>query len=409
MEVYCGVDLHSRRSQVCVIDREGEVLVNRRVPNRIELILELLEPYGPGLPIAVESTFNWYWLVDALQDAGHEVHLGHPLKIAMIVKAKVKTDPVDARKLARLLRLGELPEAYIYPRETRPIRDLIRQRGKLVTWRAREYSALRLRLYRHGFLEHDRSTAKSITEEELESYFSDPRTRHLLQLERERIKLLSAQIGGLDAAIIDATKDEIGLQRLRRVPGMGLALAPVVFYESGDICRFASAKHYSSYARVVAGCAESDGTSKAPRGRKQGNAHLKSAFSQAAVHAARCDERVRRFRDRHLSHRRGKGAKPIANASVAHKLAVAVYQILRHGKEFKHELISGNSRAGPGRDPQRPNPDYSPGFVARPARCRAQWGFRAEGRGGVLRSTSSTPRGESTAECGASPAAAEVW
>lgn len=342
MGVYCGVDLHSRSSQVCVIDAEGKGLVNRKVPNRIEDIQRVLEPFGSGIPVAVESTFNWYWLVDGLQDAGHEVHLGHPLKLAMITKAKVKTDRRDASTLARLLRSGDFPEAFIYPRETRPIRDLIRQRGKLVTWRAREYSALRLRLYRHGFLDHDRNSAKAMSDEEAESYFSDPRTRHLLQLERARIRLLSSQIAGLDAAIVEATIGEAGLERLRRVPGMGLALAPVVFYESGDISRFASPRHYSSYARVVAGCAESDGSSKAPRGRKQGNAHLKSAFSQAAVHAARCDERVRQFRDRHLLHRRGKGAKPIANAIVAHKLAVAVYHVLRYGKEFKHELIFGN-------------------------------------------------------------------
>jgi transposase len=342
MEVYCGIDLHARRSQVCVIDREGEVLVNRKVPNRIEVILGVLEPFGRGIPVAVESTFNWYWLVDGLQDAGHEVHLGHPLKLAMISKAKTKTDRVDAFKLARLLRSGDFPEAYIYPRETRPIRDLVRQRGKLVAWRAKEYSALRLRLYGHGFLDHDRNWAKSITEKELESYFVDSRTRHLLRLERERIGLLSAQIASMESAIVAASRLETGFERLKRVPGIGLVLASVVFYESGDISRFASAKHYSSYARVVAGCAESDGTSKAPRGRKQGNAHLKAAFSQAAVHAARCDERVRRFRDRHLARRRGKGAKPIANGIVAHKLAVAVYQILRHGKEFKHELIFGS-------------------------------------------------------------------
>ena len=342
MGVYCGVDLHSRSSQVCVIDEEGNALVNRKVPNRVEEILGVLEPFGPGVRVAVESTFNWYWLVDGLQDAGHDAHLGHPLKLAMITKAKVKTDRRDARTLARLLRSGDFPEAYIYPRETRPIRDLVRQRGKLVTWRAREYSSLRLRLYRHGFLDHDRNTAKSMTEEELESYFDDSRTRQLLMLERERVRLLSAQIACLDAAIIQATKGEPDLERLRGVPGLGLALVPVVFYESGDISRFASAKHYSSYSRVVAGCADSDGKAKPPRGRKQGNAHLKSAFSQAAVHAARCDERVRRFRDRHLSHRRGKGAKPIANGIVAHKLAVAVYHVLRYGKEFNHELIFGN-------------------------------------------------------------------
>jgi transposase len=342
MGVYGGVDLHARRSQVCVIDQDGKVLVNRKVPNRIDEILAILEPYGKEIPVAVESTFNWYWLVDALQDAGHEVHLGHPLKLAMISKAKTKTDRLDAFKLARLLRSGDFPEAYIYPREARPIRDLVRQRGKLVKWRAREYSALRHRLYRHGFLDHDRNSAKAMTDEELETFFDDPRTLELLRLERERVRLLSAQIATLDAAIVRESRDEPGLELLRRIPGLGNALAPVIFYESGDISRFASPKHYSSYCRAVTGCAESDGKSKNPRGRKQGNAHLKSAFSQAAVHAARCDERARRFRDRHLARRSGKGAKPIANAILAHRLAVAVFQVLCHGKEFEHQLIFGN-------------------------------------------------------------------
>lgn len=342
MRMYCGIDLHARSSQVCVIDEAGEVQLNRKVPNRLEGIVSELEAFDAPVSVAVESTFNWYWLVDGLQDAGHDVHLGHPLKIAMITRAKVKTDRRDAHTLARLLRSGDFPEAYIYPRETRPVRDLVRHRGKLVTWRAREYGALRLRLYRHGILEHSRTTPRAVTEEELDRFFEDPRTRQILRLERARIRLLSSQIENLEALILAEASKEDGYQRLRSIPGLGKALAAVVFYESGQVDRFPSARHYSSYCRLIPGIAESMGKSKPGRGRKQGNPHLKSAYSQAAVHAIRYDERIRAFFDRHVGRRRGRSARPIARAIVAHKLGLAGFHVLREGVEYEHRLLFGN-------------------------------------------------------------------
>ena len=163
MEFYCGIDLHARRSQICVVDADGnKVFERKRVPNDLEEILGHLQPFREGLKIVVESTFNWYWLVDGLQDAGCDVTLAHTFGLFVITKAKVKTDRRDAYRLARLLRANEIHAAYIYPKETRPIRDLVRQRTRVVSFRAREYANTRMRLYQHGILDHTRNSARSI-------------------------------------------------------------------------------------------------------------------------------------------------------------------------------------------------------------------------------------------------------
>src|SRR6185503_4425137 len=109
-------------------------------------------PFKPDLKVVVESTFNWYWLVDGLQLLGFDLSLAHTLGLAMITQAKVKTDRRDAFTLAKLLRAGVIPKAYIYPAHTRPLRDLLRRRQKVVAMRAHEYGALRQLLLREGIL-----------------------------------------------------------------------------------------------------------------------------------------------------------------------------------------------------------------------------------------------------------------
>ncbi len=145
-QYYCGIDLHTRTSQLCVIDDGGQKVKETKLPNELFRILEFLSPFGQDVQVAIESTINWYWLVDGLQDAGYDVKLGHTLGLFMITGAKVKTDRRDAFKLAKYLRLDEFPEAYIYPREKRPLRDLLRRRAGLVQNRATCYGGLRIQL-----------------------------------------------------------------------------------------------------------------------------------------------------------------------------------------------------------------------------------------------------------------------
>jgi transposase len=333
-QLYCGIDLHATSMQVCVIDRDLNRLLERNIRNDLATLLSLLKPFRKGLSILVESTFNWYWLVDGLQEAGYEVHLAHTLGLFRITKAKVKTDRRDAYRLAKILHDGEAPLAYIYPKETRPIRDLVRQRTRLVADRGHAYASLRLRLYQHGLANHSRNAAKSWTTEDMDTLLQEPSARFLARQELDRIALLSRQVAAIEELILQAAAGQDGYTGLLQIPGFGKALSAVVFYETGDVNRFPSARQFSSYCRLVPGTADSGGHSKRGRGSKQGNPHLKSAFTQAARCAIRHYPNLRAFYDRQASKHPGRGSKLIATDILGHRLAQAAYHILKEGTDY---------------------------------------------------------------------------
>ncbi len=342
MAFYCGIDLHARSSQVAVIDEDLGVQINKKIPNRLEAFFELFKPFEPAPRIVVESTFNWYWLVDGLQDAGFEVTLAHTLGLYMITKAKVKTDRRDALTLAKLLRVDAIPKAYIYPRETRPIRDLVRTRTHLVQQRSSEYTSLRRLFYQLGIFDHTRKMVMELEHDDLKRYLADPRLQLPARQVIDRIRIFCKQIGELEREIVDASRGRPGYRRLLEIPGFGEALAAVTFYEIGEVSRFKGARNFSSYCRLVPGAANSGNKSGRGRGSKQGNPHLKYAFGQAAVHAVRCYPKIKRCFERHFKRQRGRARKLIAYNIVAHKLALAAYHILREGTKYNEKMLFGN-------------------------------------------------------------------
>ncbi|MGQ0761340.1 MAG: IS110 family transposase [Acidobacteriota bacterium] len=177
MKFYCAIDLSARDCHVCVIDEQLRVIGQQKLRNALPKIVQLLEPYKANLQIVVESTFNWYWLIDGLQAEGFKVILAHTLGLYLITRAKVKTDRRDAYALAKLLLVGAVPKAYIYPVETRPVRDLLRRRLHLVQVRAGEYGSLRRVLLRQGILSSKQQEIKTATEAELEQWFEHPLVR----------------------------------------------------------------------------------------------------------------------------------------------------------------------------------------------------------------------------------------
>ncbi len=341
MSFYCGIDLGARESQICVIDKRVKKVLELKTANKLERIKQLLEPYKAELEIVVESTFNWYWLVDGLQAAGFKVVLAHTLGLHMITAAKVKTDRRDAFALAKLLLAGMIPTAYIYPAETRPVRDLLRRRARLVQVRAGEYGSLRRLLLRHGFLSQKQQEIKAADEADLEKWFSHPLVRLHASQELERIRLYSEQLAELEKTILAQAKKEWAFAQLQKLPGIGPIIALTIFYETGDLGRFASEKDFSSYCRVVPGVAQSGTVTRRGRGSKQGNHYLKWALSQAAVHAVRCYPRVRRYYQRQLRRHRGRARQMVAYNIVAHKLAQGVYHVLKERTEYREELLFG--------------------------------------------------------------------
>ncbi len=341
MSFYCGIDLGARESQLCVINNQQKRLLETKVRNKLEHIKQLLAPYKAELVIVVESTFNWYWLVDGLQAAGFKVVLAHTLGLHMITGAKVKTDRRDAFALAKLLLAGMIPVAYIYPAETRPVRDLLRRRGWLVQLRAGEYGSLRRLLLREGNLSRRQQEIKAATEEDLEKWFKHEFVQLHAHQELERIKLYTEQIAELETTILAQAKKEWEFQWLQQLPGVGPIIALSLYYEIGELSRFANAREFSSYCRVVPGIAQSGPTVRRGRGSKQGNPYLKWAFSQAAVHAVRNYPTVRRYYERQLQRHRGRGRQMIAYNIIAHRLAQATYHLLKERAEYHEELLFG--------------------------------------------------------------------
>ena len=337
-KLYAGIDLHATSLQLCIVGTDLEPRIERTLRCDPARVVSALEPFG-SLDVAFESCFNWYWLADALQDAGHTPHLAHALAVHMITRAKVKTDRRDALKLARLLATGMLPEGYIHPRDSRTVRDLVRRRTGLVGARARGYSSIRHLLYRHGLVDHSRNAAKTWEERDLDALLPDGPARLLARQELARIALLSEQVRELEERILAAASPESGYLRLSQIPGFGNALSAIVFYETGDASRFPSARHFASYCRLVPGTADSAGSSKRGRGSRQGNPHLKSAFTQAAQCAVRHYPLLRAFYERQASRHPGRASKLVATCILGHRLASAAYHILKEGTDYRDDLL----------------------------------------------------------------------
>ena len=331
---YVGIDLHSKTSLLGVIDAQGRKVAEANLPNDLKQILEFLEPFGPDLVIAIESTLNWYWLVDGLQQAGYQVQLAHTLGLYMISGAKVKTDRRDAFKLAKYLRLGELPQAYIYPQDKRPLRDLLRRRLGLVRDRATCYTSLRIQLMRYNQNTFSLNQLKQLQPEQLTALELPAETTDFCLMLLERLDLLSQHIQQLDDYLQTVSLPDPLCQTLMTLPGVGPTLALTIFYEIGDIHRFPSAKHFASYCRLAPSLAQSGNSSHRGRGSKQGNPNLKWAFTQAAQLAAQYYPACKKFRDRQAQRRVGRATALIANCILAHKLATAAYHLCKDEVPF---------------------------------------------------------------------------
>jgi len=130
VQTYIGVDYHRKCSYMTVMDEKGKIFHEGQVDNRPEAVREFLNRAGVnGHSAAVlEATRNWTVMYDSLEELVGEVHLAHPLKVKAIAEAKIKTDKIDAKVLAHLLRCDLLPEAYVPAPAARRARNILRQR-----------------------------------------------------------------------------------------------------------------------------------------------------------------------------------------------------------------------------------------------------------------------------------------
>lgn len=334
MALYCGIDLHSRDSWLAILDEGLEVVGETKVGNDLEAILRVLEPHREALEgVAVESTFNWYWLVDGLMDAGHRVHLTNTWAVKQYEGLKYTDDRHDARWLAHLLALGILPEGYIYPKEERSARDLMRRRTFLVRKRTSFILAMRGAFECRTGMRVNSNDLKKWKAEDVMAYVEDPMAAFGITCLLEPMHALSAQIKKIEKAALSRGRLRPEFVPLETVWGIGKILALTIMYEVGDVARFRKVGNFTSYCRLVNTARLSAGKRKGSGNRKNGNPYLSWAFSEAAHHAVRHYPEAQKYFQR----KRSKTNGIIAIRALAHKLARASYHVMRDHVDFDPE------------------------------------------------------------------------
>lgn len=330
MTLYCGIDMGRRKSFFCMMNEERKILAEKSLENNDKDIEAFLTPFGPDLACVFESSSCWYWLSDFLKERGYRVLMAHTLKLAMITNAKVKTDRKDARRLAEHLANNYIPEGYIYPKEKRSLRDLVRYRFDLVAKRTALYTNTHLILNREGFFNHNRNSIKDISKEDVEKLFA-PQPLLVVRAHQmlDSIDLLDKQISELEKRMRVEMKNEKLFEVLKAIPGVGDILGMSIWVEVGEIERFKTSSNFCSYCRVAPGIAQSGKIVGRSRGAKQGNSYLKGALMQAAIVAVRSNSRIKKFYEDRLERHQGSGGKMVCYNAVAHKLGHAVFHILR--------------------------------------------------------------------------------
>ena len=337
MELYAGLDLHSRNTYIGIMDETFNRVFKKRVSNDLDQILQTLKPFKKRLKgFVVESTYNWYWLVDGLMDAGYgSAHLANPAAIKQYEGLKYSDDQHDAFFLAKLLILGILPEGYIYPKQHRPVRDLARKRMFLVQHKTAHILSLQSFIQRCCCVKISTGDIRNLTVEALQEWLKEEYLLLSAQASLDTINFLKKKIKRLEKAIIQRVKLEKEFGQLLTIPGVGNILAMTIMLEVGDIKRFPKVGNFTSYCRCVPSKRLSDGKSKGYGNRKNGNRYLSWALTEAAQLGRRYNEQFRRYYNRKVA----QANTSLATKALGNKLARICYYIIRDQVPFREELM----------------------------------------------------------------------
>jgi transposase len=343
MKDFIGMDLHSNNTYIGVLDEEGKKVFKTKLPNELERILAVLKPFDP-FGIAVESTFNWYWLVDGLMESGYSVYLANPSAMKQYEGLKYVADFSEAFYLAELLRLGILPTGYIYPKEERGVRDLLRKRMMLVQQRTVHILSFESLFNRLTGKPIKSNVVKKLNEDEIESMFDIDRNNdsdseneneneyYVLSAKANisMLKVLTEKIKEIEQVVLSIMKLKPEFQKLLTISGIGETLALTIALEAGDIRRFKGVGNYASYSRCVQSLKKSNGKKKGENNRKNGNKYLAWAYIEAANKARIHCPYAKRFFERKAA----KTNNILATKALAHKISRLSYYVMKEQTDY---------------------------------------------------------------------------
>jgi transposase len=326
-----GIDLHGNNLVIGVINQDGKRVTHRKLGCDLKEVESFLQPLKPQLvSMAVESTFNWYWLVDGLRAKGYPIDLANPAQIEQYSGIKHADDKHDAFFLAELQRLKILPKAHIYDAELRPVRDLLRRRTGLVHQRTALILSFKSLYQRTTGQEMKLGRLKGMEQREVIDLYRHPANQLIAKIQFEHIGALSRDIAVIEKAVL-ASAEEIPLyEKLLTLPGIGKVLGMTITLEVGDIKRFKTDGDFASYCRAVDSRRLSNGKQKGENNQKCGDKYLGWAFVEGAQFAKRFDEHCRRWYDR----KKARTSTVIATKALACKLSKAAWHVMAKGTDY---------------------------------------------------------------------------
>jgi len=354
MQSYLGCDAHKHYSVFVAVDERGKATQPIRIEHNVAAYQRYLDTLPNGTEIAIESTGNWYWIVDLMEQAGHKPHLANPSEAKKRMGKTHKTDALDAKGLAILLRNGTLPESWIPPGELRDQRELLRTRMALRDLRTSLKHRIHSAIDRYGLHATGISDLFGVKGR---AYIADtlpdlpPETARMVALELDSIDQLNVKLMVLEQHIDCTLASSPGIRLMHTLPGVGKILAPILWLEIGDIERFPRAENLASYAGLVPRVISSGGHIRHGGTCRNVNRYLKWAF----VEAATCATHLRAYREGHIGllYRRlapGKGHGR-AIVAVARHLAEASYWMLRKREPYRQpQPHTPSSKFGQARD-----------------------------------------------------------
>jgi transposase len=335
-----GIDLHSNNVMIGIVDQDGQRLKHQKLACDLQQVEKFLNPYKSRLKsVAVESTYNWYWLVDGLRASSYPVVLANPAKIDQYSGIKHADDQNDAYFLAELQRLNILPTGYIYDPQLRPVRDLLRRRTGLVHQRTALMLSFKSLYTRTTGQEMTLSRLKALEPGKAAELYDHPANQLIAKMQKEHMAQLDKSIGRIEKVVLQSARELPYYEKLNTLPGVGRILGMTITMEVGEIGRFQSAGDFASYCRAVDARRTSNEKSKGANNRKCGNKYLSWAFVEAANFAKRYDEPCRKWFDRKAA----RTNKVVATKALACKLAKAAWHVMAHHVDYDQERVFGRA------------------------------------------------------------------
>ena len=334
---YLGVDSHKRWTQIAAIDGDGRIIAEGRLPNTRDALTAFLKDLPKPFRGVVESSLCWTWVHDTLVELGVDMILAHPLMVRAIAAAKIKTDKVDARMLAQLLRANLIPQAYVRSPEVREQRRLWRERIWLVRMRTRLKNRIKRLLTVHNVATPDVSDLFGVAGRKfLTAVELPPTMRRTLNAQLKLLEIYNEQIKEAQGWAAEASAGHPYVSYLETIPGLGKVFAPIVALEIDNIDRFANAGRLASYSCLVPRLYQSSETTRFGSIGRQGNVWLKWVFVEAAWVAVSSSPY---FQAQYLRLRRMKGPQ-IAIIACARKLSEVAFHVLKEQRPYQERAIA---------------------------------------------------------------------